>query len=248
MIDEDRTMQLYGYTSDELSSGSHKYVVVVCEDCGRYRIALFRSYNDLCKSCGVSGDRNPFYGEHHTDQTRQKMRDGSPHIHGEDHYLFGKHPSVKTCQKIRESAMQRIGENAGNWKGGQPEVECGYCGIIFERERSCVYPHNFCCIDCWHEYQTSDAGRIMYSAAQQGVSVDDWERFSPRERRNHVKAESLCTQTNTRFDGAECHHLSPSVIIFIPYELHRHISHNLKNGHNMGEINMLAIQYATGWW
>ena len=32
MIDEDRTLQLYGYTSDELSPKSHKRVVVGCED------------------------------------------------------------------------------------------------------------------------------------------------------------------------------------------------------------------------
>lgn len=38
MIDEDRTMQLYGYTSDELSHGSHKPIVRVCDECGTYQV------------------------------------------------------------------------------------------------------------------------------------------------------------------------------------------------------------------
>jgi hypothetical protein len=38
MIDEDRTMQLFLYTSDRWAPQSHKPVVAVCEECGRYKI------------------------------------------------------------------------------------------------------------------------------------------------------------------------------------------------------------------
>lgn len=51
MIDEDRTLQLYGYTSDELSPKSAKTVVAVCEECGKYRDVKKSQYHDLCLSC-----------------------------------------------------------------------------------------------------------------------------------------------------------------------------------------------------
>lgn len=55
MIDEDRTMQLYGYTSDELSPHSAKLIIAVCEECGKYRVLKKYSYKDLCKSCSRVG-------------------------------------------------------------------------------------------------------------------------------------------------------------------------------------------------
>lgn len=55
MIDEDRTMQLFLYTSDELVSGSHKPVVVVCEGCGTPRVVQRRRHKeaDLCVGCAL---------------------------------------------------------------------------------------------------------------------------------------------------------------------------------------------------
>ncbi len=53
MIDEARTLELFGYTSDELSKGSAKSVVVVCEDCGKYRSVRKQAVFKLCKSCAM---------------------------------------------------------------------------------------------------------------------------------------------------------------------------------------------------
>ena len=55
MIDEDRTMQLFLYTSDELVSGSHKPVVIVCEGCGTPRVVQRRRHKeaDLCVGCAL---------------------------------------------------------------------------------------------------------------------------------------------------------------------------------------------------
>jgi hypothetical protein len=51
MIDEDRTMQLFGYTSDELGPKSSKKIVAVCEECGKYRVMVKHGYRDLCIMC-----------------------------------------------------------------------------------------------------------------------------------------------------------------------------------------------------
>jgi len=54
MIDEDRTMQLFGYTSDKWAPKSCKKVIAVCEECGRYRVVIKQQYRDLCHKCAMS--------------------------------------------------------------------------------------------------------------------------------------------------------------------------------------------------
>ena len=56
MINEAKTLELYGYTSDSLSFGSHKKICYVCKECGKETSTEFRAYNaakypDLCRSC-----------------------------------------------------------------------------------------------------------------------------------------------------------------------------------------------------
>ena len=52
MIDKDRTWSIFGYDSDELSYGSRKKVVVVCEECGK-----------VCKTCHAKTNGNREYWE-----------------------------------------------------------------------------------------------------------------------------------------------------------------------------------------
>ena len=57
MIDEDRTMQLFGYTSDMWGKTASKPIVVVCEECGKHRVTSphnrERNGEDTCRSCGT---------------------------------------------------------------------------------------------------------------------------------------------------------------------------------------------------
>lgn len=39
------------------------------------------------------GEKNPFYGKHHTEETRKKMREHSPHLSGKNNPFYGKHLS-----------------------------------------------------------------------------------------------------------------------------------------------------------
>ena len=85
------------------------------------------------------------------------------------------------------------------------------------------------------------------SARLQGQDYDigQWTGFVDYNR-NHLKPESQCVKLNERFDGCEGHHMTPSVMIYIPRELHRHIGHNMKTGENVGKMNMLVLQYLHG--
>lgn len=51
------------------------------------------------------------------------------------------------------------------------------------------------------------------------------------------------SQLNKPFKGSEAHHMNRNDIIYIPKELHQSISHSIKTGRNMEEMNKLAIDF-----
>jgi len=56
-----------------------------------------------------TGENNPFYGKHHSDETRAIMREHSPDKCGENNSFYGKHHSDDTKQLLRE--IQSGGNN-----------------------------------------------------------------------------------------------------------------------------------------
>ena len=102
MIDEDRTMQLYGYTSDELSKGSGKRVIAVCDECGKYRDLEKKGYRDLCVSCTKKGENHPMWGKHRTEETNKKQ---SESMMGKN---VGYRPSEETRRKLSEAHKGKI--------------------------------------------------------------------------------------------------------------------------------------------
>lgn len=97
MIDEYWTWIFYGYHSDELSHGSGKPIVAVCEDCGRYRVLSFKSYKDFCIKCFTKGERHPFYGKHLSEE----------HKHNISKARIGKKMSIDTKKKISKAGKHR---------------------------------------------------------------------------------------------------------------------------------------------
>lgn len=86
-----------------------------------------------------------------------------------------------------------------------------------------------------------------HSATMQGQDYDagEWSGYTSKKR-HHVLPKSECIQINNWFTGSHAHHITKSIIAFIPAELHNHVRHNLKTGSNMGEMNALAIQFING--
>ncbi len=64
------------------------------------------------------GEKNPFYGKQHSEETRKKIseiRKGKNYgPFGENHPMYGKRHSEETRKKMSE----RIGEKSANWHGG----------------------------------------------------------------------------------------------------------------------------------
>lgn len=148
MINEEKTLEEFGYMSIELSHGSHKGVWTICDKCGKERLLEFKSYNNLCHSCSMigknigkkrsketklklskinSGENNNMYGKHHSKETKQKIsksRLGKKHTE-ETKKKFSK---IRLGSKHTEGAKQKqreskIGKNNPNWNPNLTDEE-----------------------------------------------------------------------------------------------------------------------------
>ena len=72
------------------------------------------------------------------------------------------------------------------------------------------------------------------------------KRWKRKRLRKHLLPTNQCTQLNKRFENSEGHHMAFNIVVFIPQELHRHITHSLKSGLGMVEMNILSLQYLYG--
>lgn len=80
MIDEARTLEIFGYTSDRWATHSNKKVVAVCEGCGKYRIVIKQQYHNLCHTCSMASNsvrsklsKAAYNRQPVSDATRSKM-------------------------------------------------------------------------------------------------------------------------------------------------------------------------------
>lgn len=53
MIDHNRTFIEFGYKPDDLSRGSARKVVAVCDGCGEVRDVEYKGYRDVCNACAM---------------------------------------------------------------------------------------------------------------------------------------------------------------------------------------------------
>jgi len=108
MIDEEATHRKYGYCSSDLSPQSHKPVICVCDECGSiYETRKGRARN-LCKSCVMSGERNPRFGKPMLPQNKKALIESHT---GENHWCFGKHLSAEHRKKISDNHADVSGVN-----------------------------------------------------------------------------------------------------------------------------------------
>lgn len=138
MINESKTFELYGYTSDSLSKESHKLVVRVCEGCGEIKNVKFGNYNNsknksLCPSCALIHRHKPIKPEQLEEKDRY-LNDGAIdriltiEKYGYDPVDLGKRSDrcvIRVCQhcgKIDEKII------FGNYSKGKHSNLCGLCG------------------------------------------------------------------------------------------------------------------------
>lgn len=104
--------------------GSNKKIEVYCETCGEKRMMIVQNvvrYGTNCKSCAFKGERNPFYGQKHDEETCKKISDGLYTLY-ENGYVSPQKGVTRTEEqkaKISEALTGKcVGELSSNWKGG----------------------------------------------------------------------------------------------------------------------------------
>lgn len=179
MIDESRTLEIYGYTSGELKPCSHKRVVAVCEECGKCREIAYGQYRELCRPCSFIGTRNHRHGKSPSKETRDKISKANS---GERNYGYGKSPSEEVKKKLSES---KIGVNNPNYGKNLSEEHKRKLSIAGKGRKF------------------SEEHKKKISAARQGISYDDWEKFTKNSPYCPRFNES-CKESNREKYGRRC--------------------------------------------
>jgi len=97
-------MTINTYTIDEHT----KEVRILCSFCKKEvtlkyfrKIFLYKKY--LCQSCCIKGNKNPFYGKHHTEKSKKKMGANVHDYKGINNPFFGKSHTEKVIQNLKNN-------------------------------------------------------------------------------------------------------------------------------------------------
>lgn len=113
MILEEETFKKYGYYPSKLKSKSGERIIVKCDECGEVRESYKCSYSKLCKSCAHKGEKNSFFGKHHSKESKERISKNHADVKGKNNPRFGKHCSEKTKMILSTNAIKRL-ENPKN--------------------------------------------------------------------------------------------------------------------------------------
>lgn len=138
-----------------------------------------------------------------------------------------------------------FGKNHPQYKDKVLKI-CENCGLIFKVHVS-EYDRRFCSLDCYGEYRNNNSipikQRIKQSCTMRGISIEDFDGFVAGDWRDWKDVIYM----NDHFIGCHRHHITETLIIHIPGDLHNHISHNLRTGVGMDVMNVLALQFINGY-
>lgn len=164
--------------------------------------------------------------------------------------------NVETIKKYRAQTKKWLDENREwkkeydkRWNSEHPERRRELARNFREEhleegnERRKEYYHN-------HTEERGEYGRIYYQnniekkrkhnkVYNRSPEGRETQQRSKTKRQRGLGFEPL----NEWFSGSEAHHVNKNVIIYIPEEIHRSISHNIWNGKGMEEINKAAFEW-----
>ena len=190
MIDEDRTMQLYGYTSDMLSKFSRKPIVKVCDECGEYKIVKKSAYRDLCVSCSHKGEHKLPKPKFVKDQDRFIPNTQIDRILTIEKYGYDPVDLTKGSHKLIVRICQQCGKN--------DLIEyktcynlCHSCSMIGKNLGKNLGK------------KRSEKIKQQQSARMQHISYDEWESYA-KENPYCEKFNKSCREKNRNKYNREC--------------------------------------------
>ena len=185
MIDEDRTMQLYGYYSYDLKLKSAKPIVKVCDGCGTYSISPKYRYRDLCKSCSKKGKSNP----HKLPKPKFV----------EEENRFIPETGIDRIATINQFGYDPVDSKP---KSGLPIVKfCSDCGkkIVITKN---IY-RDLCKSCSQIGKKQSEETRIIQSCIQQGINREDFIGFISKQKYCEKFNESLKQQIRNQYSNCD---------------------------------------------
>lgn len=170
MIDEYYTWLIYGYHSDDLKPQSHKYVVVVCDVCGKYNSSQMFNYSrnsGMCNQCSKIGMRS-------SEEKKRKISEANK----------GTKRSDEAKRKMSEShtgvslSKEHVRKRADAQRGAKRSEE--FCKIISILHKGIPMPEDV---------------KRKISATLQGIRYEDWEGFATGQLYCE-KFDDMCRDNN----------------------------------------------------
>jgi len=140
------------------------------------------------------GEKNPFFGKHHSEETKQKIRENRRRLFGEDNPMFGRrgedspHWGSKRTEEVKKRMGLSIskalkgkfeGAKNPNWKGGPVLVRCSNCGRPLLRSRITLGKNEYfyCNIKCqgqWRSRNWTGSSNPRYLPGKQRFYSEDF--------------------------------------------------------------------------
>lgn len=164
MIDEYWTFRFFGYTSENLTHGSNKKVVVVCENCFEYRTSRYVGCSDLCHACAQRTDeirngRKMAY----TGKKSYNWKGGGKIVKckqcGDEFKTCSPNSTAMFCSSNCYK-LYHVGKNCVAWKGGDVSITCQRCGKIFDVVHARRNTAKFCSVKCKKLYMVGENGSM----------------------------------------------------------------------------------------
>ena len=164
---------------------------------------------------------------------------------------------------LRNATIKYKGYDPNDLKPKSHKRICCSCNMCGRVRWIMKQDYRDLCITCWrlgsnnpfYGKKHSDETKKLQSIIKSGKNNPMYgkcEELNPAwqggydRKRPWVLPETRCIKLNSHFKDSEFHHITRSIGVYIPKDLHRHIWHSLKDGQNMGSMNMLALQYLVG--
>ena len=208
MINEEETFRLFGHRSSDLSYGSEKKVIAVCDGCGKIRNLKFNSYHILCRSCANRSQQNK------KSSRVRKICEQCEKIYfvKRSHRHRSRFCSTKCMAKWQSEKCK--GENSPSWRGGRHEMVCKQCGDKYPVYMYQSIRSSFCSTKCAIKWRSENWKGKNNPNWKGGLSFGKYcEKFNFRFKekiRNKYNRKCYMCDKNEELNGRrlDVHHVS----------------------------------------
>jgi len=197
MINEQRTLEVFGYYSTDISKFSNKKIVYNCDRCNKEKLIRKADYSKgghkFCKACGNKDGRSGFAINDYSGKNNGRYTTGYTL---EKHYCIapdcGKEISnrSKYCKnhalagkKNPEHSKRMSGKNHPNWKGGISALHYRIRGIelVIIWRKAVFHRDNFICQKCGKTHTKLEAHHLKPFKIIFKEFLKFYSQFSPIE-------------------------------------------------------------------